>query len=174
MILKKGHKHRRREVQSWGATPLLLPRIVLPLVQVAVLEGGDQFLRGAQIIGVIGFVAPGDGDHGAVVEVVVPEHVQAIAALRWGADQLRVLGFVLIDQQGGAPTRRLPHPAGDGRQDVVRGGIIDILRGIEAQAVKVEFLDPVARIGQEELADGAGMRIVVVEGLAPVRGVAVA
>ena len=120
VILEKGDKRRRREVQGWGAAPLLLPFIVLSLVQVAILEGGDEFLRRAQIIRVIGFLASGHGDHGAVVEVVVPEHVQAIATLLRGPDQLRVLGFVLIDQQGGAPTGRLPHLAGDRRQDVVR------------------------------------------------------
>ena len=157
MVLQKGHKHRRLQVQGRGAPPLLLPCVILPLVEAAILEGRDQLLRGAVIISVIRLVAAGHRHHSAVVEVVVPERVKAIAALRRGADQLGVLRLVLAHQQGGAATRRLPHPAGHGRQNVVRRSVIDVLRGIDAQAVEVKLLNPVAGIGQEILADRTGM-----------------
>src|SRR4030095_9927298 len=83
VVLEKGHKHSGREVQRRGATPLVLPRIILPLAEEAVLEGRDHFLRRAVIISVIGLVASGHGDHGAVVKVVVPEGIENIPTLCW-------------------------------------------------------------------------------------------
>ena len=60
---------------------LLLPLVALALVEVAVLDRRDELLRRAEVVGVVGLVVAGQRDHGAVVEVVVPERVEAIAAL---------------------------------------------------------------------------------------------
>ena len=71
------------------------------------------------------------------------------------------------------PRAASPHAPGDGRQDVLGRGVEDLLGGVEAQAVEVELLDPVAGVGQEELAHRAGVGAVEVDGLAPLVLVAV-
>ena len=47
----------------------------------AVLDGRDEFLRSPQIVRVVCFVAPRHRDHNAVMEIVIPERVQAITVL---------------------------------------------------------------------------------------------
>jgi hypothetical protein len=81
MVLEKSHEYSRLQVQRRGPTPLALPLVILPLVEEAILEGRDDFLWRAVIIGVIGLAASGQGYHGAVMKVVVPERIEAITAL---------------------------------------------------------------------------------------------
>jgi hypothetical protein len=107
------------------------------------------------------------------MEVIVPERVEAIPAALWWADQFRVLGFVLGHQKRGTPTGRVSHTAGYGRENMVCGGIVDVLGGIQAQAVEVKFLDPVAGIGNEKLAHRTGTLVFIVNSLAPVCSVAI-
>jgi hypothetical protein len=57
--------------------------------------------------------------------------------------------------------------------DVSRRGVVDRLGGIETQPVDVELVDPVRGVRQEELADGAGVVAVEVDGLAPLVRVAI-
>jgi hypothetical protein len=103
VVLKKGHKRRRLQSKTRRTATLLLPGRPLPLVEVAPLERRDKLLGSAAIVGVIGLVVSGKRYHGAVVKVIVPEGVEAIAALRWWAYQLGVLPFVLRHQEGGPP-----------------------------------------------------------------------
>ena len=49
----------------------------------------------------------------------------------------------------------------------------DLLRGVESEAVEVELVDPVAGVGDEELADGPGVRAVEIDRVAPLALVAV-
>ena len=120
VILDEGHERRRLQSKTGRAATLLLPGIPLPLVEVAPLERRDKLLGRAVIIGVIGLVAPGQRDHGAVVEVIVPEGIEPIAALRWRAYQVGLLPLVFRHQEGSAPVGRLAHGAGDRRQNMVR------------------------------------------------------
>src|SRR5918992_1648009 len=39
MVLQKGHKRCRLDIEGRGTTPLLLPHVALPLVEIAPLEG---------------------------------------------------------------------------------------------------------------------------------------
>src|SRR6266850_6240123 len=103
VILNEGHKRRRLQSKTGRAATLFLPGIPLPLVEVAPLERRDKLLGRAVIIGVIGLVAPGQRYHGAVVEVIVPEGIEAIAALRWRAYQVGLLPLVFRHHEGGAP-----------------------------------------------------------------------
>ena len=116
---------------------------------------------------VVGLAPPGERDQRAVVEVVVPERVESVAAAGGRAGEARLLRLVLGDDDRLAPARRLAHPAGDRCEDVFVGVVEDALRRVEAQAVHVELLDPVARVGDEELADVLGVRPVEVDRLAP-------
>ena len=123
------------------------------------------------MIGVISLGMAGESDEGAVMEIIVPERVHAVAAFFLGLHKLRVLRFVFVDEiersvrRGGAGT------AGDLGENVILRCIDDGLRGVEAKAVEVEFGDPVDGIGNEELADGGAVVAVEVNCFAPIGGV---
>src|SRR5262249_31151632 len=78
--------------------------------EIAPFEGGEELLRRPAVVAVIGLVAPGQGDAGGVVEVVVPQPVQAVAALLKRANQSALLRLVLGDQEDRAALRRRPGP----------------------------------------------------------------
>ena len=61
----------------------------------------------------------------------------------------------------------------DRRQDVRRRRVEDLLRRVEAQAVEVKLVDPVAGVGDEELAHRPGVGAVEVDRVAPLVLVAV-
>src|SRR3569833_474100 len=54
------------------------------------------------------------------------------------------------------------------------GGVVDVLRGVEAQAVEVIFLYPVAGVGEEEFADRPVIGAVEIDRIAPLGGIAIA
>src|SRR4051812_42859117 len=86
-VLDEGDEGGRLEVEARRAAALGLVRVTLALKQIAVLRGGDELLRIAVVILVIGLVASGQGHHGGVVEIIVPERVEAMAAALRGAHQ---------------------------------------------------------------------------------------
>src|SRR5215216_1310923 len=173
MVLQKGHERCRLEIKGRGAAPLLLPRIALPLVEIAPLESRNKFLRCPLIVGVIGRTMPSERHHRTVVEIIVPEGVETISAALWRADQFGMLWFVFSHQEGSTSMGRSPHAVGNGQKNMVCGSVINVLGGIQAQAVEVKFPDPVAGIGKEKLAHRTGMLVCIVNGLSPVRGVAI-
>ena len=85
--------------------------------------------------------------------VVVPQRVEAVAAARRIAHQARVLRLVFGDDvdRALAAARRADAPDDVG-EDVRRRRVLDVLRRVEAQAVEVELVDPVARVLDEERA----------------------
>src|SRR5205085_426934 len=101
------------------------------------------------------------------MKVVVPEAVESVAAALKRSDEARLLRLVLGDDYGRPARRRLARLARKRGDDVVAGVVVDALRGVEAQAVHVELLDPVAHVRQEELADVLRVMSVEVDGLAP-------
>src|SRR5579864_478862 len=106
MVLKKVDERSRLHSQSGLSAALLLPRISLALEEVAVLNRGDELLRGAQIVAVVGGALPGQRGDRAVVIVVVPERVEAVSSLPLGAGDLGLLGLVLRHQDDLASARR--------------------------------------------------------------------
>ena len=60
-----------------------------------------------------------------------------------------------------------------GSKDMIGRLIIDILRRIKPQAVKVEFCNPITSIGKKELAHRPGVLAFEVDRLSPLGGVAV-
>ena len=87
--------------------------------------------------------------------------------------QAGLLGLVLGDDVGPPSAGGRAHPASDRRQDVVVGGVEHLLGGVEAEAVEVELLDPVAGVLDEELARRGGVVPVEVDGVAPLVLVAI-
>ena len=101
------------------------------------------------------------------MDVVVPQGVEAVAAALGGADEPRVLRLVLGDDDRGPATSCLAHTSAHDRNDVLHGVVVDRLRGVQPQAIEMKLIDPIARVGGEELADGAGVGSIEVDRLAP-------
>jgi hypothetical protein len=52
-------------------------------------------------------------------------------------------------------------------------GVVDLLSGVEPQAVQMVFVDPVCRVGEKEFAHRAGLLAVEIDRVAPLVRVAV-
>ena len=145
--------------------------VPLPLVEVAVLGRRDELLRRAAVVGVVGLVAAGQGDHGASggSRRSTGRRGRSRPA-RAGAPGCVCCGSfsatTIVDRPLAA-ARTAPADLGE---DVRRGSgvVVDVLRGVEPQAVEVELVDPVGGVGDEELADRPGVGAVEVDRLAPV------
>ena len=80
------------------------------------------------------------------MEVVVPQRVEAVAALLDRPDQPRLLQLVLGDDHNPPSAGAGTGAAADVRQDVIAGIVEDLLRRVEPQAVEMELFDPVTRV----------------------------
>src|SRR3954454_11350487 len=137
MFLDEDDEPLRLEVEGRGAAGLLLPAVSLALVEEAVLRGRDQLLRAPLVVAQVGLVAAGQRHDGAVVEVVVPQGVEAEAAPLAGPDEAHGLGIVLADDEDPAGCRGLAGAAGELRQDVLVAlvEVVDVLGGVDPEAV---------------------------------------
>jgi hypothetical protein len=108
-----------------------------------------------------------------VVEVVVPEGVEAVAACRERSHEADVLRLVFRHQQRRALPRRAAHAAAERGQDVLRGGVVDLLGRVQPEPVKVILLDPVCGVREDELAHRARPLAVEVDRLPPLVRVAI-
>ena len=168
MVLEEGDERGGLQPESWRATALLLPGVPLALVEVTPFDGRDELLRLPQIVGIVRLILSGQRHHGAVMKIVIPERVDAIAPLLVWSHQLHVLWLVLRHDDGCAPAGHLAYAPRHGGQDMLGGLIIDILRRIKPQAVEVEFGNPVTGISQKELAHRPGVLAIEVDRLAPI------
>src|SRR4051812_44169531 len=82
------------------AAAFLLPVIPLPLVKESVLHRGNKFLRRAAISAVIRLGAPGGRDQRAVMKIIVPQCIEAMATSGARANEPRLLRFVLAHHKG--------------------------------------------------------------------------
>ena len=175
VVLDEDDEPLRLEVEGRGAAGLLLPAVALALVEEAVLRGRDQLLRAPLVVAQVGLVAAGQRHDGAVVEVVVPQGVEAEAAPLAGPDEAHGLGLVLAHDEDPAGCRGLAGAAGELGQDVLvaLAEVVDVLGGVDPEAVDVELVDPVDTVRDDEFAHRPAVRAVEVQRLAPVGAVAV-
>src|SRR5262249_51175986 len=146
MVLQKCDERGRQQIQPGLATAFLLPRVPLSLVQIAILERGEKLLRCAEVIGVVRLVSASEGDHRRVVEVVVPEAVEAITIGFERPNQPWMLRFILSNEESGPSPRGEANGMADFGEDVAAGFdrvIVDVLRCVETQTVQMKFFDPV-------------------------------
>src|SRR5690242_15106739 len=108
-----------------------------------------------------------------MMKVVIPERVEIIAAAGGGTDQLGSLGLVLGHDDRRPAARGGSYLAPDGGDDVIRRGVEEVLRRVQAQPVEVILLDPVAGIGEEELAHGLRSGAVEIERVTPLCPIAI-
>ena len=169
VVLEKGDEPRRRRGPSVGVPRrALLPGIPLSLIQKSPLRQRDEFLRRAEVVGVVRLAPAGERDHGRVMKVVVPQRVEAeAAARRRTAAASHVLRLVLRDQKNRSIAgRRRARPSRHLGQHMRRRGVEDLLRRIEAQTVEMKLVDPVRGVRDHELAHGRRV-VVEVDRLAP-------
>src|SRR5262249_49759375 len=105
VVLNEIDEGRARDFQTGRPPPPLLPSVPLALIEVAVFDRRNKLLRLAQIVRVIGFLAPGHRDHRAVMEIVVPERVNSATALLRRPDEDRLLRLVFGDDDDRTPSR---------------------------------------------------------------------
>src|SRR4029079_17242912 len=79
VVWEERHEGGGRQAEAGRAAALLLPGVALALVEVAVLDRRDQLLRRAAVVSVVRLFAPGERDDGGMVEVVVPQRIDAVA-----------------------------------------------------------------------------------------------
>ena len=119
VVLQIADESRCRQPPGRHPAPLLLPGIMLSLKQVAVLARGDEFLRFAAGVAVVRLGAARQRHHHAVVKVVVPHRVEAVAAQFERPNQLRFLCLVLGDDDDRPLARAGARGAPDFREDVL-------------------------------------------------------
>ena len=91
-----------------------------------------------------------------MVQVVIPERVQAVAALRWRANKLDFLRLVFADDDRAPSRGRLANLARDRCQNMITGFVVNVLRGVESQAIQMKFANPIAGVGDEEFTNRLG------------------
>src|SRR5205807_2712873 len=99
------------------------------------------------------FVMIGHSHESAVMKIVVPECVEPVAALVAGLNEADFLRLVLRYKESRAAACCFAHPARDSSQNVIGRVIVNVLRGVQPQAVEMKFIDPVAGVGDDEFAD---------------------
>src|SRR5262249_19112018 len=128
---------------------------------------GQQLLRRAPVVGEVAVAPPGRRYARGVVEVIVPQRVQAESSFFDGIELFRALRLVLADQNDPARRGLGTRPRGDLRGDVRSRGIEEALDRIETQSVEVKLPDPVRGVFDDELANGPAHRAIEVDRLAP-------
>src|SRR5271163_5074271 len=167
VVLQKDNKTLCRKIERGRAARLLLPLVALPLIEKAVFGGGDELARATAVVRIVGLVMAGQCHHSTVMEVVVPQRIEAVSApLHW-ARELGVLRLVLSDNKGDSAAPCRTHLPGNSGDDMIVRSIENCLRRVEPQSVEMILVDPVARIGDEELARRSGIRTVEVYRLTP-------
>src|SRR6266567_3749421 len=167
MVFEKGNECLWFQIQTGVSSRRLLPCIRLSLIQITILCRGNKLLRTPKVVAVVGFVSTGQGNNGGMMPVVIPYSVKIIAALLSGPDQFCPLEFILLKQKDVALSRRFPRRASDSSHNIFLRVIKNGLRGIKAESVEMEFLNPVASIGDEELPDRPAIFPVEINGFTP-------
>src|ERR1051325_10487695 len=73
MVLDVINKTPRLEAKSRRAPALLLPAVALALKQKTPFQCGDEFLGRPSVIRIVGLGPAGQGDHGRMMEIIVPK-----------------------------------------------------------------------------------------------------
>src|SRR5262249_40675825 len=147
----------RRNSERGRSPRRLLPVIRLPLVEEAVLGRGDKLLGRSKIIRVVRLPTAGQRNDRRVVKIVIPETIKAVASFCARSNEFYLLRFVLSYQNKRFVRRAFMGRFANRAQDVLRRIIVNILGRIEAEAVEMKFIDPVAGIGDEKLTHLAGV-----------------
>ncbi len=174
VILDADDESRAIDRAHAAAVAAAVKHAITTVVHKHVVIGFGQVLGAAKIL-VIAVALAGQQRVNAVVEVVVPDAVQSVAALLARADQPDVVLVGLgrdVDQPLG-PGGFALHGRRDLGQDMARAEVINGLDRVEPQAVDVKIPHPHPRVVDDELPHGVTLLPVVIDGPAPGRPIAV-
>src|SRR5688500_761110 len=118
VVLETTDRAQWRDIERRQPARLLLPRIALALKEEGMEGAGDEFARLALIVGVVREAAAGQRDDGGMVEVFIPDGVEAAAALVGRPHKSGVLRLMLADDQERPAAGRLSRFPRDCRDDV--------------------------------------------------------
>src|SRR6266446_2030996 len=118
MILNERDKRFRFSAERRATARRFLPKIWLPLKQVAVLGCGNKFLRRAKVIGVVGFPSPSQRDGGAMMEIIVPDRIEIVTAFAARPYEFDDLPLVFRDQNNRSPRGSFAGGAANRADDV--------------------------------------------------------
>src|SRR3954466_7801704 len=153
VVLQKVHEVRRTCASRRAAANQPLTCVPLPLVQVAVSDRGNQFLRRASVVAVISFGVSGGGNTRGVMEVVVPNAIRAPAATVGWPGLMAAVPFVFAHNNDRPPPGGGPSPSRKLRNYMLFRVVHDRVRGIDPQPVHVKLAHPVGSVLGNELAD---------------------
>src|SRR5262245_8324736 len=104
-----------------------------------------------------------------MVEVVVPQHVEPVAALILRPRELCLLSLIFSHQQDGSLSSRLTARTRNGGQDMTLRIVENALGGVQPESVEVIFRDPVSGIGDKKFPYRRTVLTIEVDCCAPVR-----
>ena len=87
------------------------------------------------------------------MEIVVPNRIEIVATFAAGTDELGNLPLVFGDQNDRAWSSGFAGGPANCADDVFVRFIMNRIGGVEAEAVEVEFVDPVTAVGDVKFAD---------------------
>ena len=169
VVLEERDERGQRKVGAGLPARRAPIRRVLALKAESLGEAARQHADGVLIVDVVAAPVARDGHVQRVVDVVVPLGGVEAAAV-WAAEVARLVPVVLQDEVHVAiAPRSLQDRAADLVQHVNGRIVVDLVGGVEPEAVQVVLLDPVERVVAEERADDLAPRPVEVHGGAPRR-----
>ena len=172
MVLEAIEKRGPRPPPRRGPAVLIGASIELPFVEKAVAHSIGQLQHAAIEAHKVAGPVIEQRRMQSVVEVIRPNGIEAVAARLQGGRVANVVFRRLSHQVGGlygAGVR--PQGARDLGQNLVRRGIDELVRGVQAKAVDVVFVGPVQQVLDHEGADAGRAWAIKVDGRTPRCGV---
>src|SRR5438094_9252750 len=98
VVVDETSANLRSNAESRRSTQRFSPRERLALIKKTVFRRRNKLLPHAEVIGIIGFPATGQGDNSAVMKVVIPHSIQIVTTFAARPHHLRLLQVVLGDE----------------------------------------------------------------------------
>src|SRR4029453_7582521 len=120
------------------------------------------------MIAIVRLAAAGERNMRSVMEVVIPQCVESEPASLRRTQQPDVLRLILTNKNYLARPGRFARAACDRRNNMLGGGVENLLCRIEAETVKMKLLDPVLDVGQKKFPHGCSIGPIEIERLTPI------
>ncbi len=148
---------------------LLLPFIVLALIQKPTLCGGNEFLRTAGVVVEVALARAGQCYPRRMMEVVVPHAIQIKPALIQRKELLAALALIFGHHEDFPRAGRPTCMANEIGDDMHRTAVIDRLDCVQSQAVQMKLVDPIACVGDNQVARSLAILAIKIPRLTPLR-----
>src|SRR5580700_6876036 len=103
-----------------------------------------------------------------MMEIVVPDSIEIVTAFAAWLDEFGNLALVFRDQNNRSRRGGFARGAPNRANDVFVRLIMNRVRGVETKAIEMEFVDPVAAVGDVEFPDRCRIRSIEIDRIAPI------